>query len=61
MGLDVNGVLEVTHSFPMPKNQDSEDFEGADPLHFCFIFKDENTRVNQARIRSADSPPLFSN
>ncbi|KAF9143645.1 Eukaryotic translation initiation factor 3 subunit H [Mortierella sp. GBA39] len=26
MGLDVNGVLEVTHSFPMPKtNQDSED------------------------------------
>ena len=28
MGLDVNGVLEVTHSFPMPKNQDSEDFEG---------------------------------
>ncbi|KAF9937714.1 hypothetical protein BGZ75_000443 [Mortierella antarctica] len=29
MGLDVNGVLEVTHSFPMPKNQDSEDFEGS--------------------------------
>lgn len=28
MGLDVNGVLEVTHSFPMPKNQESEDFEG---------------------------------
>ncbi|KAK3825625.1 MAG: hypothetical protein J3Q66DRAFT_309072 [Benniella sp.] len=29
MGLDVNGVLEVTHSFPMPKNQESEDFEGS--------------------------------
>ncbi|KAF9569565.1 hypothetical protein EC968_002462 [Mortierella alpina] len=29
MGLDVNGVLEVTHSFPMPKSQDSEDFEGS--------------------------------
>ncbi|KAF9157258.1 Eukaryotic translation initiation factor 3 subunit H [Actinomortierella ambigua] len=27
MGLDVNGVLEVTHSFPMPKTQDSEDYE----------------------------------
>ncbi|KAF9428698.1 hypothetical protein BGZ94_001395 [Podila epigama] len=29
MGLDVNGVLEVTHSFPMPKNQESEEFEGS--------------------------------
>ncbi|KAF9185656.1 Eukaryotic translation initiation factor 3 subunit H [Haplosporangium sp. Z 767] len=29
MGLDVNGVLEVTHSFPMPKNLDSEDLEGS--------------------------------
>ncbi|KAF9968333.1 Eukaryotic translation initiation factor 3 subunit H, partial [Actinomortierella ambigua] len=27
MGLDVNGVLEVTHSFPMPKNQDADDYE----------------------------------
>ncbi|KAF9109521.1 hypothetical protein BGX27_007513 [Mortierella sp. AM989] len=62
MGLDVNGVLEVTHSFPMPKNQESEDFEGSQyQLRMMHCLREVNVDDNSVGWYQSASMGNFMN